>query len=216
MSYRWAPERKQVDLTVRQIQSDLPFENDFRIPVDVEIADANGAKTHRVQLSGWSTTVALPAPNRPTRVTFDKGGWLVCEVKYPRPIEDVLAELSGADLAGKLRASRQLAEDFPTDPRSLDALSKLLADPGTHWGLKQAATDLGKIGGSSVQPALMRSPRPPIRASGGRPRWLSGLRARLPHRRHCAAPWKRTARKTSSPRPRSRSGVCGRRARRNT
>jgi len=167
VSSQWSPERKQVDLTVRQIQSDLPFENDFRIPVDVEIADANGAKTHRVELSGWSTTVALPAPNRPTRVTFDKGGWLVCEVKYTRPIEEVLAELSGADLAGKLRAARQLAEDFPTDPRSVDALSKRLADPATHRGLKQeAATDLGKIGGSSVQPVLTKAladPDPRVR-----------------------------------------------------
>ena len=135
-----------------------PFENDFRLPVEVEIADAAGAKTHRVELSGWSTTVALPAASRPTRVTFDKGGWLVCEVQYVRPISEVLAELSGADLAGKLRAARQLANDFPTDPRSLDALSRVLADPSTHWGLKQeAALDLGRIGGSSVQAALTKA-----------------------------------------------------------
>jgi aminopeptidase N len=158
VSYRWAPERKQVDLTVRQIQADLPFENEFRLPVDVEIADTTGARTHRVELSGWSTTVALPAASRPTRVTFDKGGWLVCEVAYSRSMTDVLAELSVADLAGKLRAARQLADDFPADPRSLDALSKLLADPSTHWGLKQgAASDLGRIGGSAVQPALSKA-----------------------------------------------------------
>ncbi len=158
VSYRWAPDRKEVDLTVRQIQSDLPFENDFRLPVEVEIADASGAKTHRVDLSGWTTTASLPAASRPTRVTFDKGGWLVCEVIYTRPITEVLAELSGADLAGKLRAARQLANDFPTDARSVDALSKLLADPATHWGLKQeAAIDLGKIGGSAVQPALAKA-----------------------------------------------------------
>ncbi len=158
VSYRWAPERKEVDLTVRQIQADLPFENDFRLPVEVEIADAAGAKTHRVELSGWSTTVALPAASRPTRVTFDKGGWLVCEVKYARPISEVLAELSGADLAGKLRAASQLADDYSTDPRSLDTLSRLLADPSTHWGLKQeAALDLGRIGGSSVQAALTKA-----------------------------------------------------------
>jgi aminopeptidase N len=158
VSYRWAPERKQLDLTVRQIQSDLPFENEFRLPVEIEIADAKGAKTHAVELSGWTTTVALPAEGRPTRVTFDKGGWLVCEVRYARPISDVLVELSGADLAGRLRAARQLAEDFPTDPRSLDALSRLLADPASHWGLKQeAALDLGRIGGSAVQPALTKA-----------------------------------------------------------
>jgi aminopeptidase N len=158
VSYRWAPERKEVDLTVRQIQADLPFENDFRLPVEIEIADSGGARTHRVELSGWTTTVALPAAGRPTRVTFDKGGWLVCEVIYTRPITEVLAELSGADLAGKLRAARQLADDFSTHPRSLDALSKLLADPQTHWGLKQeAAMDLGRIGGSAVQPALAKA-----------------------------------------------------------
>ncbi len=32
VSYRWSPERKQVDLTVKQIQADLPFENEFRPP----------------------------------------------------------------------------------------------------------------------------------------------------------------------------------------
>jgi aminopeptidase N len=167
VSYRWSAERKQVDLTVKQIQADLPFENDFRLPVEVEIAEASGAKTHRVELSGWETTVALPAATRPTRVTFDKGGWLVCEVKYTRPITEVLAELSGADLAGKLRAARQLAEDFSSDPRSVEALSRVLADPAAHWGLKQeAATDLGRIGGSAAAAALTQAlggPDPRVR-----------------------------------------------------
>ncbi len=167
VSYRWSPERKQVDLTVRQIQADLPFENEFRLPVEIEIADAGGAKTHTVELSGWSTTVALPADNRPTRVTFDKGGWLVCEVAYARPIAEVLAELSGGDLAAKLRAARQLADDFGGDPRAIEALTRILADPSAHWGLKQeAALDLGRIGGSAGAAPLVRAlgnPDPRVR-----------------------------------------------------
>ena len=158
VSYRWVSERKQVDLAVRQIQSDLPFENDFRLPVEVEIATASGAKTHRVELSGWSTSVALPADSRPTRVTFDKGGWLVAEVKYTRPITEVLAELSGGDLAARLRAARQLAEDFPLDPRSQAALARILADSAVHWGLRQeAALDLGRIGGASAAATLRKA-----------------------------------------------------------
>ncbi len=159
VSYRWVPERKQVDLTVRQIQSDLPFENDFRLPVEVEIADASGASaTHRVELSGWSTTVALPAATRPRRVTFDKGGWLVCEVKYDRPIAEVLDELDHADLAGRLRAARQLADDFSRDPRAIAALSRVVADPASHWGLKQeAALDLGRAGGADAARALEKA-----------------------------------------------------------
>jgi aminopeptidase N len=156
VSYRWVPERRQIDLTVRQIQADLPFENDFRLPVDVEIADASGAKTHRVELSGWETRVALPAASRPRRVTFDKGGWLVCEVKYARPVGEALEELSGGDLAARLRAARQLAEDFPRDPRSAAALARTLSDASLHWGLRQeAAIDLGTIGGETAAGALL-------------------------------------------------------------
>ncbi len=159
VSYRWSPERKQVDLTVKQIQSDLPFENDFRLPVDVEVVDASGAAaTHRVELSGWSTTVALPAASRPRRVTFDQGGWLVGEVKYDRPIGEVLDELDHADLANRLRAARQLADDYGRDPRAVAALSRTLADPAAHWGLKQeAALDLGRAGGADAARALEKA-----------------------------------------------------------
>ena len=159
VSYRWVPERKQVDLTVKQIQADLPFENDFRLPVEVEVVDGSGtAATHRVELSGWSTTVALPAASRPRRVTFDKGGWLVCEVKYERPIGEVLDELDHGDLAARLRAARQLADDYGRDPRAVAALSRVLADPSSHWGLKQeAALDLGRAGGAASARTLEKA-----------------------------------------------------------
>ncbi len=158
VSYVWSAERKQVDLTVRQIQADLPFENDFRLPVEIEIADESGAKAHRVELSGWETKVALPAPSRPRRVTFDKGGWLVCEVKYDRPIGEVLEELRGGDLAARLRAERQLADDFARDPRAAPALAAVLADPAAFWGLRQeAAMDLGATGGEPAARALEKA-----------------------------------------------------------
>ncbi|MGE5277614.1 MAG: M1 family aminopeptidase [Acidobacteriota bacterium] len=158
VSARWVPERKQVDLTVKQIQSDQPFENDFRLPVDVEIADEAGAATHRVEVSGWETRIALPSARRPLRVTFDKGGWLVGEVKYERPIGEVLEEFGKGDLAGRLRAARQLATDFPRDGRSLSALSGALGDAGAHWGLRQeAAMDLGAIGGEPAASHLEKA-----------------------------------------------------------
>src|SRR5689334_16616339 len=159
VSYRWVPERKQVDLTVRQIQADLPFENEFRLPVEVEVVDASGAAAmHKVELSGWSTTVALSAASRPKRVTFDKGGWLVAEVKYDRPIGEVLDELEGGDLAARLRAARQLADDYGRDARAVAALARVLADPASHWGLKQeAALDLGRAGGADAARALEKA-----------------------------------------------------------
>jgi len=158
VSYRWVPERRQVDLTVKQIQADLPFEKDFTLPVEIEIADASGAHTHRVELSGWETKVSLPSDGRPRRVTFDKGGWIVCEVRYERPIEEVVDELKSGDLAARLRAARQLAEDFPREQSAISALSSIVADTGAHWGLRQeAATNLGSIGGAAAGSALEKA-----------------------------------------------------------
>ncbi|MGH9366149.1 MAG: M1 family aminopeptidase, partial [Thermoanaerobaculia bacterium] len=157
VSYRWVPERRQVDLTVKQIQANLPFENDFRLPVEVEIVDDAGTKTHRVELAGWETKVALPAGSRPRRVTFDKGGWLVCEIKYERLIEEVLEELAKGDLAARLRAARQLADDFGREPRAVAALERVLQNPAAHWGLRQeAAVNLGRAGGDAASQALAK------------------------------------------------------------
>ena len=146
-----------MDLTVKQIQADLPFENDFRLPVESRSRTRRASKTHRVELSGWSTTVALPAAGRPRRVTFDKGGWLVCEVKYERPIGEVLDELAqrrprgaparGAAARGRLR---------PRSARGRRALGAVLADAARTGDCKQeAAIDLGRMGG----PAAARGAR---------------------------------------------------------
>ncbi|HEY3174114.1 MAG TPA: M1 family aminopeptidase [Thermoanaerobaculia bacterium] len=163
VSYRWVPERKQVDLTVKQIQADLPFENDFRLPVDVEIATRSGARQHRVEVSGWSTSIALPSDEKPERVVFDKGGWLVAEVKFDRPLGEILKELTGGDLAGRLRAARQLAVDYRQREETIAALSRVAADPGAYWGLRQeAAIDLGSCGEAAI-PALEKALTDPDR-----------------------------------------------------
>jgi HEAT repeat protein len=112
--------------------------------------------------------VALPAASRPRRVTFDRGGWLVGEIKYDRPIGEVLDELDHGDLSNRLRAARQLADDYGRDPRAVAALSRVLADPASHWGLKQeAALDLGRAGGApaarALEKALAGEPNPRVR-----------------------------------------------------
>src|SRR5207244_864001 len=73
VSYQWIPERRQIDLSVNQTQTDLPFENDFRLPVDVEIFTGAGSKIHGFVLEGWSTHVSLPVDSKPLAVIFDKG-----------------------------------------------------------------------------------------------------------------------------------------------
>ncbi len=164
VSYRWAPERRQVDLTVKQVQTDLPFENLFRLPVEVEVVTADGAASHTVELDDWTTRVSLPAASRPLAVVFDKGNWLVAELAVGRSLEEVLYLLDNGDLAARLEAARQLATDFPRRPQAAAALGRLLADPEAHWGLRQeAARDLGSIGGDPARRALVAAAVDPDR-----------------------------------------------------
>jgi HEAT repeat protein len=70
----------------------------------------------------------------------------------------VLDELDHGDLAARLRAARQLAADYGRDARAVAALARVLADPASHWGLKQeAALDLGRAGGASAAQALEKA-----------------------------------------------------------
>ena len=164
VSYRYSPERRQVDLTVEQLQADQPFENAFRLPADVEIVTPSGSRVHRIEVDGWSTKVSLPADEKPLAVVFDKGGWLVSEVKFERGPAETLHVLDHGDLAERLRAARQLATDFPRRPESAPALERVLADVKAHWGLRQeAALDLGRVGGETATTALLAALRDPDR-----------------------------------------------------
>ncbi len=161
---RFSPERKEIDLTVRQLQADLPFENDFALPVDVAILTSSGTKTHRVEVAGWETHVALPSAEKPLAVVFDAGGWTVSEVRYRRPVDEVLEQLSRGGLSDRLAAARQLGEDFPRLPESADALRALLLDPQVFWGLRQeAAADLGRCGTPEAVSGLAAATRDPDR-----------------------------------------------------
>jgi HEAT repeat protein len=162
VSQRYSPERKAVDLTIRQVQADLPFENSFSLPVDVEVVTASGSKVHKVDVSGWTTRVSLPAGAEPLYVAFDKGGWLVAEVDHERPLSQVLLQLARGGVAEKLRAARQLADDHPRNAEAAGALAALVGDPRAHWGVRQeAARGLGAIGGESAAAALVKALRDP-------------------------------------------------------
>ena len=158
VSTHWAPERRQVDLTVEQIHSDLPFENDFRLPVDVEIVTEDGPQIHRIEVSEWVTQVALPCDSKPLAVFFDKGGWLIAEVQFDRPLEEIRYQLEHGDLAGRLRSARALAESYPRRAETTAAQGRVLADAGAHFGLRQeAALALGTIGGEDAAAALAQA-----------------------------------------------------------
>ncbi len=155
VSYLWVPERQEIDLTVEQVQGDLPFEDLFHLPVDIEVLTAEGSRIHTVELDKWTTRVTLPSSSRPLAVIFDSGNWLVADIEVSRGLDEVLFQLEHGDLAARLQSARQIATGFPRRRQAVEALTNLLADDSAHWGLRQeVALDLGAIGGTVVTQAL--------------------------------------------------------------
>lgn len=167
VSSQWSEQRKQLDLSLDQVQADLEFENDFRLPVQIEVVTASGSQLHTVELRGWSTIVSLPADSEPLMVNVDKGNWLVASIHQQRSLEETVRALAQADLAVALRAARQLGEDFGAAQAAVVALASVLGNDQAHWGLRQeAALNLGTIGTNGAVTALTRGmadPDPRIR-----------------------------------------------------
>jgi len=158
VSHHYSPQRRQLDLTIRQVQADLPFENAFRVPVEVEVVTASGATTHRVEMHGWTTQVSLPASEAPRAVIFDKGGWLIAEIDQQRSLEEARFVLGNGGVAERLRAARELAARFGRRPEAASALARTLEDETVHWGVRlEAALGLGSIGTGVASPPLVRA-----------------------------------------------------------
>jgi len=155
VSYLWVPERKELDLTIEQVQAVQPFEGHFDIPIDVEITTAGGSRIHTVRLFEDTLNVALPADSEPLMVVVDKGNWLIAEIHQDQSAEELIYLLEQGELAAALRAMQQLAQDYGREPQAVKALIEVLGDGGVHWGLRQeAALNLGTMGGAAAVAAL--------------------------------------------------------------
>jgi aminopeptidase N len=156
VSSHWSAERRQVDLTLEQLQGDLPFENAFDLVLEVEIVTASGSARHKVAVTDWSTHIALPADSEPLMINVDKGNWIVAYIHQDRSLAETVRAVTRGDLPVALRAARQLSEDYAGVPIAATSLASVLADPNKHWGLRQeAALDLGTIGTDAAVTALV-------------------------------------------------------------
>jgi aminopeptidase N len=163
-AYLWVPDRGQIDLMLEQVQADQPFENLFRLPIDVTIATATGSSTHTVWMNDWETRISLPADGRPLAVNVDAGNWLVADIAIEQGLDEVIYLLENGDLAARLRAARQIATDYPRRPEGIAALGRALANRERHWGLRQeAAVDLGSSGQPAAIDALLAASADPDR-----------------------------------------------------
>jgi len=110
LSSTWSDSAQAVLLAVKQTQLMDSLTGIFRTPVDIEVTTPEGSAVHRVTILTGDTTLTLRSPSKPNLVIFDKGNWLLKELKWTKSIDEWMyqAELAGNPV-DRLRAIQELA-----------------------------------------------------------------------------------------------------------
>src|SRR5258708_2240772 len=96
VSYTWSDSAKSVLLSVKQVQKMDSLTGFFRTPVDIEVTTLSGAVVHRVNVLAKDTVFAIPAVEKPILVIFDKGNWLIKEIKFEKTKDELVYQATHA------------------------------------------------------------------------------------------------------------------------
>ena len=145
VSYRWSDSAKAVYLAVKQIQELDSLTSVFHTPVDIEVTTPESTVTDRVNIVSKDTTFTIPAPSKPRLVLFDKGNWLIKELRFEKSPEDWRYQAEFAtDPVDRINAIIELAKS-PKNEEFVPLFAKLSShDP--FWAVRrEAISSLGEI-----------------------------------------------------------------------
>ncbi len=184
VSYQWNEQAGNIALTVRQTQKMDSLTGVFRMPVDIGISTAAGEVTHRIEILKKDSTYTLPASAKPTLVIFDKGDWLIKELKFDKSFDEWKYQATSAtSLVDRILGLQALARM----PKEGDVISVFI-DRMLHdqfWAVRRdAASQVSLAVAKSdslrpiAKPALllaMKDKRPEVRSvAAGALRWFKG------------------------------------------
>jgi aminopeptidase N len=146
LSYSYDDTKHQILLKVKQTQKVEGHVGIFRVPLDVEITTASGAKTYPITVSKPDEAFGLPADSAPLMVLFDKGGHVLKAVEFRKDKKEWFYQVKHAgEFADRADAVQQLGK-IKDDPTVDDTLGDVLRSDKA-WGVRATAADtLGERG----------------------------------------------------------------------
>ncbi len=137
----WDDSAQCVHLHVAQVQKLDSLTGIFRTPVDIEITAGSLSVVHHLEITNADTVFVLPAAERPRRVIFDKGNWLLKELQIEKPDEEWQQQAGEAgNSIDRLRAVKQMGLS-PRSERYIPALvDRVLHDP--FWAVRREAVNM--------------------------------------------------------------------------
>lgn len=147
---------RQGTLKVAQTQQVGGIVPVFRTPVDVEFVVGGRPHLHRIFITEKEQTFSFPLPGRPSRVRFDKGGWIGKRLEFEKSAEELIEiAREDDDVIGRLEAVLALRSRDPVDERISTELGKVLNSRDHHRVRTEAAEALGERKGAAARIALL-------------------------------------------------------------
>jgi aminopeptidase N len=159
LSYTYDDAKHQITLNVKQMQRRQDRVGVFRVPVNVEITTASGARLYPIVAGKDSEQdredFTFPADAAPLMVLFDKGGHVLKSADFHKEKREWLFQLKHAsELADRADAIVGL-EKVGKDNETVDALADVILHE-QNWGLRGVAIEwLGRMDSPAASKALL-------------------------------------------------------------
>jgi aminopeptidase N len=140
IEYVYSADDQEVELTVRQVQKQGNGIGVFRMPVDIGIAGPQGIVMHEIFIDEQEEVFRLPSADEPKTVLFDHGNWLIKELEFEKPLDELAWQITNdPDIAGKCLAVVQIARDYREDRRAFNILKKTLQNDDLFYRVRNRA-----------------------------------------------------------------------------
>jgi aminopeptidase N len=157
VSYTYDAAKKTVDLTVKQTQKVQDPVGLLRIPMDLEITNASGAKMCPIVVSKAEETFTLPSDSAPLMVLFDKGDQVLKSMEFKKDKKELLYQLKNAsELADRADAAVALGK-LKEDSDVATALGDALRNDKARGVREVAAGALGSLNTPGAAKELLTS-----------------------------------------------------------
>jgi aminopeptidase N len=128
----------------------------FTMPVDIAITTAQGETVQRVWIDAREKEFTFPVASKPLIVNFDRGNYLIKQVKFNRSDDELAYQLlHDADVMGRVRAALEL-KTHKSDAAMKAMSEALLKD--SFWAVRvEAARALAELKTNAARAALIEA-----------------------------------------------------------
>lgn len=141
VTFEYDERAQQGTMKVTQTQETGGLVPLFRTPVDVEFVVRGEPSVRRILVTEREQVFSFALDGRPSRVRFDKGGWITKELTFERPLAELIETAEeDDDVVGRIEAVRALKER--KDPLAPDALARVMLSDDHHRVRVEAAAGL--------------------------------------------------------------------------